>query len=77
MCVNCGQALASPDSKYLQHHESGYEAQASSWKQVNSLLTCIIMGNPFLDHFPDLVITLDNWDSMIESVKEALCVLKI
>ena len=33
------------------------------------------VGNPFLDHFPDLV-TLDNQDCMDESVKEILYALE-
>ena len=64
------------DSKYLQHHESGYAAQASFQKQVNSLCSTFIkMGNPFLDYFPDLV-TLDKHDCMDEPVKEALYALE-
>ncbi len=64
------------DSKYLQHHESGYAAQASFQKQVNSLCSTFIkMGNPFLDYFPDLV-TLDKRDCMDEPVKEALYALE-
>ena len=59
------------DSKYLLHHESGYAAQATFHKQVNSMA----MGNHFLDHFPDLV-TLDNRDCMDESVKEVLYALE-
>ena len=64
-----------PNTCYV-HHESGYAAQANFQKQVNSLFSTIMaVGNPFLDHFPDLV-TLDNQDCMDESVKEILYALE-
>ena len=48
------------DPKYFQNHQSGYAAQKSFYKQVNSLYSAISnIGNPFLDDFPELV-TLDS-----------------
>ena len=53
-------AIDLDDPKYFQNHQSGYAAQKSFHKQVNSLYSAISnLENPFLDDFPELV-TLDS-----------------
>ena len=59
-------AIDLDDPKYFQNHQSGYAAQKSFHKQVNSLYSTISnMGNPFLDDSPKLV-TLDCRNCMDE-----------
>ena len=64
------------DPKYFQNHQSGYAAQKSFHKQVNSLYSTINnMGNPFLDDFPELV-TRDSRNCMDELAVNALRTLE-
>ena len=63
-------------SQHFQNHEHGHAAQKAFLKQVTSLFKTIqIMGNPFLDDFPELV-TLDSRNCLDESVSIALYVLE-
>ena len=66
-----------PDSpKNFQNHEQGLSAQKTFQRPVGRLSRTIRrLGNPFLDHFPDLF-TLDSCNCVDESVIAALNTLE-